>query len=81
MKNLWELKTTALKLFGIVLYCLEYIIPQEQSRQGKTGDINPVPHCCSLGTWVSPATHLEEIPYKQRKPDSFWENLVADLLH
>lgn len=48
MKNLWELKTIALKLFGIVLYCLEYIIPQEQSRQGKTGDINPVPHCCSL---------------------------------
>jgi hypothetical protein len=30
---------------------------------------------------VSPATHLEEISYKQRKPDSFWENLVADLLH
>lgn len=81
MKNLRELKASALTLFGIVLYCLKCIIPQKQSRQGKTGDINPVRQCCFLWTWVSPATHLEEILYKQRKPDSFWENLVADLLH
>ena len=81
MKSLWELIAIALKLCGIVSYCLKWAIAQEQSRQGKTGDINAIPHCCSLWTWVSPATHLEEIPYKQRKPDSFWEKLVADLLH
>lgn len=67
---------------GLKLLCVvEVHYPQEQSRQGKTGDINPVLYCCSLWTWVSPATHLEETSYKQRKPESFWENLVADLPH
>lgn len=66
---------------GLLLKLLKSWRVQEQSRQGKTGDINPVPYCCSVWTWVSPATHLEETSYKQRKPESFWENLVADLPH
>lgn len=80
-KYLWEIKVIALQFFGVVWCRLRLVSPHKQSRQGKTGDINAVPYCCSLWTWVSPATHLEEISYKQRKPDSFWENLVADLLH
>lgn len=61
-----------------MLLQVHYSPGAEQTRKDRWHE--SVPHCCSLWTWVSPATHLEEIPYKQRKPDSFWGSLVADLL-
>lgn len=65
---------------GLLLKLLKSRRVQEQSRQGKQVTFIPS-HTAVLCGLVSPATHLEETSYKQRKPESFWENLVADLPH